>query len=223
MTDSAPPRPHHADAPAWRSRSAWVTLIIIAAIALAADLGTKWAAFRHIAPEPVVISKPEVLTTDQLGSLIPIHDTITVIPHGLELTLVLNEGAVFGMAAGQTWFFIAFTVVALGFCCWMFAGWTHARDRVAHAAIALVLAGGVGNLYDRLMYACVRDFLHFLPGVRLPFGLAWPGGDHEVWPYVSNVADAELIVGIALLIWFSLRAPAHHKHDADRAETPAEG
>ena len=216
VSETAPARPHHADIPAWRSRSGWAILLIVTVLALAGDLASKWAAFRTIAPDPVVITKPEVLSADQLGYLIPAHDVVTVVPHGLELTLVLNEGAVFGMAAGQTWFFVAFTVVALGFCCWMFASWTHARDRVAHVAIALVLAGGLGNLYDRLMFACVRDFLHFLPGVHLPFGLAWPGGETEVWPYVSNVADAELIVGIALLIWFSLRAPAHAKADDER-------
>ncbi|GJM19587.1 MAG: hypothetical protein DHS20C14_18000 [Phycisphaeraceae bacterium] len=203
-------RPGHpsGSASALRSRGAWIGLAIMTVVALAADLGSKSIAFATVADTPVKIVRAEVLDAVRPSDLLPDHDAVTAVPHVLEFTLVLNEGAVFGMAAGQRFFFIGFTIVAIGFCLWMFASWTGARDRWAHAAIALVVAGGVGNLYDRLVYACVRDFLHFLPGVKLPFGLAWPGGDRELWPYVSNVADAELIIGIALLMWFSLRAPA---------------
>lgn len=219
MTD-----PRGADVRAARSRRAWLRLLVLALLGLGADLASKHLAFARIADVPVTVTRPEVLAADRLGDLVPPHRPVTVIPHALELTLVLNEGAVFGMAAGQRWFFVAFTLVAMGFCLWMFASWTGARDRWAHAAIALVLAGGIGNLYDRLRFACVRDFLHFLPGVELPFGLAWPGGEREVWPYVSNVADAELILGIAMLMWFSLRAPRHAPADDRPAPArPTEG
>jgi lipoprotein signal peptidase len=62
-------------------------------------------------------------------------------------------------------------------------------------------------LYDRLVYACVRDFIHPLPGVMYPF--AWPASfaGKEVWPYVSNVADALLIVGVVMLAWRALKTP----------------
>lgn len=195
-------------APAGRCPRAWALLLLLAAAFLAADLASKHLAFDRVARRPVALDRAEVLATDRLADLIPHHEPVTVVPHALELTLVLNEGAVFGMAAGQRWFFIAFTILAMAFCLWMFAAWTGRRDRLAHAAIALVVAGGLGNLYDRLRFACVRDFLHFLPGVRLPFGLAWPGGQREIWPYVSNIADAQLIAGIAVLMWFSLRPPS---------------
>jgi hypothetical protein len=35
----------------------------------------------------------------------------------------------------------------------------------------------------------------------LPFGLSWPGGGNELWPYVSNLADKWLLVGIGLVLW----------------------
>ena len=116
-------------------------------------------------------------------------------------SLVLNPGAVFGIGAGKRWFFIAFTGAALALAIWMFLAWTGPRDRAAHAAIGLLISGGLGNLYDRIVYACVRDFLHPLPGVKMPFGLTMPlTGGREVWPYVSNIADLWLLLGISALV-----------------------
>jgi signal peptidase II len=174
------------------------------------DLASKAIAFSTIAGPPVHVDRERVLEASEhgrsLSSLIPPHEPVVVIPKLLNFTLVLNPGAVFGIGAGKRWFFVAFTVGALGLAVWMFGAWTRARDRWAHIAIALLLAGGLGNLYDRLRYACVRDFIHPLPGVDLPFGWRVPiTGGREVWPYVSNVADLWLLIGIGMLMWFLWR------------------
>ena len=186
---------------------AWLVLIGSLVFGLATDLATKWAAFRWIAGVPVRVHRSEVLSVDRLGLLLPRHEPVVVIPRVLNLTLVLNPGAVFGIGAGKRWLFVGFTAVAVVFAGWIFLKWTSARDRMAHIAIGLLLAGGLGNLYDRLRFACVRDFIHPLPGVQLPFGLTWPNGSNELWPYVSNVADLWLIVGIAVLLVYSWRRP----------------
>ena len=188
--------------PASRSPGAWVFLIAVTLTALLIDLSTKHAAFRWVADAPVNVRADEVLAAGpaRLDTLLPAHPPIVVIPHLLEFKLVLNAGAVFGAGQGKRYVFMGFTFLALGFALWMFARWTDRRERLAHGAIALLLAGGLGNLYDRVVYACVRDFLHPLPTAKLPFGLAWPSGDRMLWPYVSNVADAFLILGIAVLV-----------------------
>lgn len=180
-------------------------------LALLADLGSKQLAFERIAGQPVVVDRDQVIEAGpgRLYSLIPPHSPVVVVPHVLELQLVLNAGAVFGAGQGKRWVFVLFTFVALGFCLWMFAKWTDRRDALSHVCIGLIIAGGLGNLYDRLLFACVRDFLHPLPHAKLPFGLQWPGGDPALWPYVSNVADAFLIIGIGLLMFRMWRAPAH--------------
>ncbi|GIW74120.1 MAG: hypothetical protein KatS3mg103_0642 [Phycisphaerales bacterium] len=69
-----------------------------------------------------------------------------------------------------------------------------------------MIAGGLGNLYDRLRFACVRDFLHPLPGVQYPFGIATPWSGRELWPYVSNLADLWLILGVGVLMVYLLRS-----------------
>lgn len=198
----------------WRCPRAWTVLIIVTLVGLALDLGTKWWAFRSLGPTPVVVVRDQVLATRDLGNLIPFPARREIVPNLLDFTLVLNPGAVFGMGAGKRVFFIAFTVIAVGFAMWMFAAWTTRRDTLAHVAIGLVLSGGLGNLYDRLKFACVRDFIHPLPGVTLPFGWSWPWGGREVWPYVSNVADLWLLIGIMILLVIMLRTPAPQLQDA---------
>lgn len=200
-TDTSPP--------AWRSRRAWGILLIVTVLATAGDLGTKAWAFRSVAPAPVEIDRAEVVEMTRadhpLAALLPQSEPLVVIPHVLELTLVLNRGAVFGLGAGGRYVFLAFTVVALAFALWAFANWTRARHHCSHVLLALIIAGGIGNFYDRLVYACVRDFLHPLPGLVYPFGISTPWSGREVWPYVSNVADAFLLIGIAGLMIILMR------------------
>lgn len=195
-----------------RSPRAWATLLLVAGAGVAIDLWSKAVAFERVAGAPVVVRREDVLALGpgEINRLVPPHTPVNVVPHLLDFQLVLNPGAVFGVGAGRRWFFVVFTGVAIAFALWVFARWTTPRARVAHVGIGLIFAGGLGNLYDRLVHGCVRDFLHPLPGVRLPFGLRWPSGAPDVWPWVSNVADAFLLLGVALLMTSLWRAPAGH-------------
>ena len=200
--------------PAGRSRNAWIVLALTVALALVADLGSKYWAFAAIADAPVTLDRDLVIERMANGidlndpcppvQLVPPHEPVVIVPHVLEFKLILNAGAVFGSGQGKRWFFIGFTVVALAFALLLFAKWCREREYATQIAIGLVIAGGLGNLYDRVMYACVRDFLHPLPGVNWPFGWELLGRT-EVWPYVSNVADAFLLIGIAVLMIKLLR------------------
>lgn len=187
----------------------WLVLLAVVALGLAADLGSKWWAFASIADRPVVVDRDLVLEIAQqqgpefIGRLLPEHQPVVIVQHVLNLNLVLNPGAVFGIGPGKRWFFIVFTVAAMLAGLLLFAKGTKPRQTSAHVAIGLLIAGGLGNLYDRLSYGCVRDFLHPLPGVKWPFGITvpWGGSDgRQVWPYVSNIADLWLIIGIGMLV-----------------------
>jgi signal peptidase II len=197
-----------------RSARAWSVLAAAALGGLLVDLASKSIAFARVAGSPVGIVREEVLAAQShgvpLGALVPRHDPVRVVPSLLDFTLVLNPGAVFGIGAGKRWFFVIFTIVAMGVALWMFAKWTRARDSWAHVGLGLLIAGGLGNLYDRLTYACVRDFIHPLPGVRVPFGVNLPlTGQRELWPYVSNIADLWLLIGIAILLVHLWRGGQH--------------
>lgn len=193
---------------AYRSGRAWVWFLGTIIFGIVTDLLSKSIAFSKVAGSPLNVQRAEVLQEPNLGNLIPYHEPVTAIPNILEFTLVLNPGAVFGIGAGQRWFFVVFTLIAMIVALVLFAKWTKARDWAAHAGFGMIVAGGVGNLYDRLVFGCVRDFIHPLPGMKLPFGIRWPnGGGDEVWPYVSNVADLYLLIGIGLLLIYTWRQP----------------
>jgi lipoprotein signal peptidase len=171
----------------FRSPTAWILMLSVLAAGLAFDLWSKYWAFGTLAGRPVVIDKAMVLA-GRHHELIPPNVTRVIVPSLLEFKLVLNVGAVFGAGEGKRWLFIAVTVFAVFFGLFLFGYWTRAKDRMAHLAIGLT-------------YGCVRDFIHPFPGVHLPFGMRWPGGDNELWPYVSNVADKFLLIGIVILLW----------------------
>ncbi len=197
---------------------AWVVLLITSVTGVTADLGLKEWAFRNVAPEPVVLDRDVI---QQPSWHIPPHDAVPVIPRVLNLHLVKNEGAVFGIGANQRVFFIFFTIAALAAAAFVFGRWTRADALAAHIAIGLIIAGGGGNLYDRLRFGFVRDFLHLLPGWRLPFGWSWPGGNSEIFPWVFNLADVMLLLGMGTMMWYMNSLEKRRKLAADAAAAEA--
>ncbi|MCH2153207.1 MAG: signal peptidase II [Phycisphaerales bacterium] len=185
---------------AWSSLACWVVLLSIITVGLVADLTSKSWAFETVAGTPVTVSRHALLDNSGYNP-IPPHEGVVAIPGRLlNFHLVLNSGAVFGIGSDQRVFFICFTLIAVSVALYIFGWQTDRRSRLAHVGIALVLAGALGNLWDRLLIGRVRDFLHMFPGRELPFGLNWPGGGTEIFPWVFNVADVLLLTGMAVLL-----------------------
>ena len=198
MTGRAP-EPSGGDRPAWRSSFAWLTLLLVFITGLVLDLWLKSWSFRTVAGSPVVLKRDEILANPSWKP--PWHEGVEVLPFGLlDLDLVLNHGAVFGIGQESRTIFIVFTIVAVIVAFSIFAFWTHARSHWAHIGIGLILAGGIGNLYDRIVFGAVRDFMHMFPGWDLPFGWEWPRGGTGLFPWVFNGADVFLLLGMAILI-----------------------
>jgi signal peptidase II len=104
------------------------------------------------------------------------------------LVLVYNRGAAFSVLADapgwQTPFFAAVAVAASAVVSWML--WRSPQRRLQSLGLALILGGALGNLWDRLAWGAVADFLDFHA-----FGWHWPA---------FNVADSAITVGAVLLI-----------------------
>lgn len=107
--------------------------------------------------------------------------SIPVLPF-FELTYVENTGAAFGLGRGANGAFIAVSVILIAALARLLRRWPK-DDLRLQAGGLLVLSGALGNLYDRLAYKYVVDFLYV----------------HH-WP-VFNVADSCICVGAALLAW----------------------
>ncbi|MHC4947072.1 MAG: signal peptidase II [Planctomycetota bacterium] len=208
---------------AWRCPGSWALLLTVLTVGLALDLGTKAWAFRTIAGRPVQLERERFLA-DPLHNPIPFHRGSSALPWNLlDFRLVVNRGAVFGIGADQRFLFIVFTCLALAAGVAIFALRTRGRHRLAHLSLALILAGGLGNLFDRISFGVVRDFLHMLPRRHLPFGWSWPGGSSEIFPWVFNVADTMLLAGMVLLMFHINRVEKmrHRRQQAAEAAPSA--
>jgi len=209
--------------PAWRSPGAWILLLVVTMAGLTADLTSKSWAFSSVADTPVVLDRSELIERPQ-SNPIPHHQGLHALPGGLlDLRLVLNQGAVFGLGAQHRGLLMIFTVLAVGFALFIFGWKTAATSRLAHVGIGLVLAGALGNLWDRLLFSRVRDFLHMLPGWRLPFGLTWPGGSAEIWPWIFNVADVLLLAGLVVFLVHMHRSDKIAAAHGPKADADAQG
>ncbi len=121
---------------------------------------------------------------------------IVIIPKVFRLTHVLNTGAAFSMfegSASQTLvrnLLIGFSIVAVVVVLALI--WKMGRSiTLTSVALALILGGALGNLYDRVRFSYVVDFLE----VHIV---------HYHWPDF-NVADSAIVVGACLLLLEMLR------------------
>jgi signal peptidase II len=127
-----------------------------------------------------------VVQSLQLGSPVDLLPFLSVV-------LTYNPGAAFSFLAGaggwQRWFFAGVAIVAAVVITVLI--FKHRRNAFLCFALALVLAGAVGNLIDRLVFGAVVDFVL----------LHWRGWS---WP-AFNLADSCITAGAVLLVWDSLR------------------
>ncbi len=176
---------------AWSHRPAVLLFIVTMLVVLAADLLLKYWAFANVAGAPVVIT--EQTLRDPVGFWRDhAHVPIELVPKLLSLHLMTNLGAVFGLGAGGRWFFIVVSLAAV-VAIPLFFTRTESHQKVLHLALALIMGGALGNLYDRVVYGCVRDMLWLFP-------------DWGLWPWIFNLADAALMMGVGLVLvytWFT--------------------
>ena len=144
----------------------WI-LIVIAAIA--ADQITKFLAVKYLAPA---------------------GEPVSVIEGIFRFSYVENKGAAFGMLDNHRWIFMTVSSVAiLAILVYMFT--IKGKQTLLRTSLALIVGGGIGNMFDRMLLGYVVDFID----VRI-FG--------SLWRWVFNVADAAVCVGAALLVIYCL-------------------
>ncbi|MFI5386639.1 MAG: signal peptidase II [Fimbriimonadales bacterium] len=138
-----------------------------------------------------------------------------IVPHILELQTSHNTGALWGFGAslpGSSRIFAALSVIAAIVICYYLFVLGASSSRVLTVALGLIMAGAMGNCYDRLALGYVRDFVHFHVDA-IGFDCA-----------IFNFADNMLIVGAVTLVLHALRpekSPSdEHKNaiDADSVE-----
>ncbi len=135
------------------------------------------------------------------------YSVVEVMPH-FNLLLRYNTGAAFSFLADQSgwqvyFFTIVSTVVSLAILYWMYT--LSAKNRWLSIALAFILAGAFGNLYDRVTLGKVVDFID------------WYYQDYR-WP-AFNVADAVIMLGAAMMLWDSFMNPQDDKETDSKKES----
>jgi signal peptidase II len=133
------------------------------------DLWTKHAVFAHFEAQPW-------------------PREVEVIPGLLAYGRTHNKGVVFGIAQGIPGFWKVIAVAAVPAILAIFFSVKRLRW-ILTLSLGMILAGTIGNMYDRLAHGAVRDFLKFY---------VVSDGQQKVWP-LFNLADSYICVGVFLL------------------------
>jgi signal peptidase II len=148
------------------------------------------------------------------------------------LTTIFNEGALFGIGQGLSWLFAGLSIVAVaGIIYWLFVR-GEARSWWLTITLGLILAGALGNLYDRLHLhgwtkpdgrpqPGVRDFLDCrIPGIEFAGSLRPRFIREYHWP-IFNFADIYLVTGAVMLTLYSFVTPPRKEKAVESQSQPA--
>jgi signal peptidase II len=124
------------------------------------------------------------LTKIFFSNILSEGESLPVIRHVLHMTLVHNTGIAFGLFKGQDLVFIVVPVIAIVLLAYNIYYYKYNNEQLSRlyiVAISLILGGAIGNLWDRILYGHVIDFIDF-----------------RVWP-VFNVADSAITIGAVII------------------------
>jgi len=132
-------------------RRVLLTFILLAGLALLADLGTKHLALATLAE----------------------HEPVRLFGGAVYLSLTRNSGAAWSLGSDHTWIFPLITAVVVGWICWMAR---RLRSVPWAVSLGLILGGALGNLVDRIFRAPGVFVGHVVDMVSVfdPHGQIWP-------------------------------------------------
>lgn len=155
-------------------KSYWLLVLLVAVLGTASDLFSKYLAFRLIGDKR----------------------SVEIISKTLKFTCTMNSGIIWGLWSGNSVIFLVLTVLTIPLILLLFREISRqndkpwlSRSRLMAVAFGLILSGAAGNLYDRLAYRAVRDFIDF-------YIINWP---------IFNIADTYITIGAVLIIFMMFR------------------
>lgn len=135
------------------------------------------------------ISKFIIRNTMAVGESIPILGDF------FSITYIQNRGAAFSMFSGERILLIVLPVLLVAGAMWYFLRKTQAHW-LFYTSWAMILAGGIGNLIDRILFGWVTDMLDF-----------------SIFPPVFNIADIGVTLGCGILVVYVLMEERFQKHE----------
>ena len=144
----------------------------------------------------ILIFASIIFVLDQITKLIVVHYMdlsgllyIKFIPPILNFRMAWNEGINFGLFASNSEFMRWFLIILAIFICSYFLIWMRKEQRLLiQVFCGLILGGALGNVFDRLIYGAVADFIN----------LSCCGFEN---PYSFNLADTCIFFGVFGIIF----------------------
>jgi signal peptidase II len=147
-------------------------------------------------------------------------ESISVIGNFFRITFTENPGMAFGFDPGSDFKLLIsiFSLVAsVGLLIYLFA--SRNKSLSLRIAIALILAGALGNVFDRMFYGLIYHYAPLFYGKVVDFfdfdffNFTLFGRSYERWP-IFNIADASVTVGVLILLFFYKK----HQEDDNKAK-----
>lgn len=152
-----------------RKYKVYIFEVLFAAVALAADLISKSAAF-------------DILEQTE-GNSISVVDGI------FSITLARNYGASFSILSGKTELLSAITAIGVAVALVLLIV-RPKTPRIFRVSLLCIVAGGLGNLIDRLAFGYVRDFIDYT-FLQTFFGIDFA---------IGNIADIFVMIAMGMLV-----------------------
>ena len=139
-----------------------------------------------------------------VSNFLPFQEPITIIPGVLNLTYITNDGAAFGMFAGNIILLIILPVIVLGIGIFLLFKRNIINTTYLTVCTVMILSGGFGNLIDRVFKGSVVDYI-----------------DVAFYPFenfaIFNFADCLLVIGTTLLlIYYVIYEPIKNRVTSDQ-------
>lgn len=119
-----------------------------------------------------------------------IGESIKIIKNFFNITYVRNTGAAFSILSEYTWLLVIVSLFII-FLIVYYISKNKPKNKIEYISYSMILGGAIGNLYDRVVYGYVIDFLDF----NL-FGYPYP---------IFNLSDSFIFIGVILLIIYIWR------------------
>ena len=142
-------------------------------------------------------------------------ESISVIGDFFRITFTENPGMAFGYNPGsdfKLWITIFSVFASIGLLIYLYS--SRKKSLSLRVAIALILAGAIGNVFDRVFYGVIYHYAPLFYGKVVDFfdfdffNFTLFGRSYERWP-IFNIADASVTVGVLILLFF------YKKHQED--------
>ena len=133
----------------------------------------------------IVVFITDLVSKIIVSNLMNIHDSFVVIENFFYISYFRNTGGAWSILSNHTWLLTVFSLLIIIFIC----GYIYKskiNNKLEMFGYSMILGGSVGNLFDRIAYGYVIDFLDFNI-----FGYDFP---------IFNLADTFIVLGVIIIV-----------------------